>query len=197
MDNLKARIADDVFAGRIVEISDEDLSVLDKETARQIANDFGSRSLMRLPDKEARFFEWLREHDESVWNDLWGDSSQEHLYVVGLSFLPLLLDTVRGFPICDLLSNDNYYFTPVHILGGDAEHYISAVKERFLNKDRLTHAQLLALEISMAPIDIWRFGYHHGISPEAAKQAAATLVADGIIVHFRTAEQLANFVEFS
>ena len=194
-EELFARCAADVAAGRPLEFPPETLAALDRDSAAGLANALGGAALMRLPEKEIRFFEWLREHDESVWRDLWGDAPDAP-YVVGVSFLPLLLDPVRGFPICDLLDNDNYYFTPVHILGGDAEHYVAAVKERFLAKQRLTHAQLLALEISLAPIDVWRFGYHHGISPEAAKKAADTLAADSIIVHFRTAGELANFVEF-
>ncbi|GAB1431229.1 hypothetical protein MASR2M18_20640 [Ignavibacteria bacterium] len=195
LEKLLAKCTGNVAAGCILEFSAEDLALLDRETAHGFVAALGGSVLMRLPEKEIRFFEWLREHDEPIWQDLWGEAS-DALYVVGIALLPLLLDNVRGFPICDLLSNDNYYFTPIHILGGEAEYYLAAVKERFLAKEKLTPAQLLALEISMAPIDVWHFGYHHGISPESAKRAAEHLVGDGIIIHFRKAEELANFVEF-
>lgn len=195
LEDILAKCTATAKAGCIIEFSAEDLAALNRETAQHLVGALGSSALMRLPEKEIRFFEWLREHDEPVWRDLWGEAS-DALYVVGIAFLPLLLDNVRGFPICDLLSNDNYYFAPIHILGGEAEYYIAAVKERFLAKEKLTPAQLLALEISLAPIDVWHFGYHRGILPDAAKLAAEHLVADGILAHFRTAEELANFVEF-
>lgn len=195
LEELLAKCISNAEAGRIIEFSAEDLALIDRETAVNFVSALGGSAFMRLPEKEIRFFEWLREHDESVWRDLWGESPEEP-YVVGITFLPVLLEPVRGFPICDLLSNDNYYFTPIHILGGEAEHYVAAVKDRFLAKEKLTPAQLLALEISLAPIDVWRFGYQHGILPDAAKRAAENLVSDGIIVHFRKAEELANFIEF-
>ena len=71
---------------------------------------------------------------------------------------------------------------------------IDSVKERVLAKEPLTVAQLLALEISFGPIDIWRFAYHHQISLDSAKNAVKVLVDDGVLIHIKDAETLARFI---
>lgn len=195
-DSLLSWCADEVHGGRIIEFPREVFASLSPDVAKILAESLAGEALIRLPEKDVRFFEWLRAADEPVWQDLWGGDNPNEPYVVSMAFLPLLLDPVRGFPICDLLDNDNYYFAPIHILDGDAEQFLSAIKERFLAKQRLTPAQLLALEISLAPIDVWRFAYHHEIPLDTAKKSVENLVADGILVHFRTAAELANFIEF-
>jgi hypothetical protein len=169
---------------------------LNQEIAIQLIRTFGSSLLIKLPPKEIAFFEWLKAEHVDIWVDLWVDQDSEMKYIVSLSFLPLLLDPVRGFPICDLISNNNYYFTPAHLIGSDITFFVEAVKERFLQKESLTIAQLLALEISMAPIDIWRFSYHHGLDILAVKKAVEQLKEDEMLMHCMSHEELAEYVEF-
>lgn len=171
------------------------LSGMTTEQAQQVAERFGANILMQLPPAEIAFFEWLKLNDEKVWHDLWpGDEDEK--YLVGISFLPMFLETSRGFPICDLVDSDNYYFSSVHMPDSEAKMFIDAIKQRYLEGNALTVAQLLALEISIAPIDIWRFSYHHRIPLEKAKQAVAQLVEDGILIHLTQADQLVNFLDF-
>ncbi len=179
---------------RYIVFPEEVFSTIDVDTAKALVGSFAGNTLMKLPQREQVFFEWLRENDPRVWVDLW-DSSDEEPYVVSISFLPLLSDTSRGFPICDLMENDNYYFTDAHIADKEARVFLDSIRERFLDKQKLTVAQTLALEISLAPIDIWHFAYRFGLSVETAKKAVRELVDDNILIHLTNAEHLANFVE--
>jgi len=53
---------------------------------------------------------------------------------------------------------------------------------------------LLALEISVSPIDIWHFAYKHKVPLRDAKAAVAQLVDDHALVHITDAEHLARFI---
>lgn len=178
-----------------VTIPQEIFSALTPALARRIAHEHGSYGLIRLPDYELQFFEWLRSADPAVWEDLWGGTDQEP-YVVSLAFLEQLLDRRHGFPICDLVGVDNYYFFPAMLeWTQEARDYTAAVRERFAAGEELSTEQLLVLEISLGgATDIWHFAYHHHIPLEEAKRAVETLVADKVLVHLRNAEQLAPFL---
>lgn len=152
--------------------------------------------LIKLPKREIDFFDWLKSADSDVWEDLWGNDENE-LYTVSIAFLPLLLDAdYRGFPICDLENNDNYYFTAAHMVDEESKLMIESTKTMFLDKKQLTLPQLLALQISVSPIDIWHFAYKSKTTIESAKKAVEELVADGVLVHLRSAEHLSTFLEF-
>ncbi|MBM2814821.1 MAG: hypothetical protein HW421_1583 [Ignavibacteria bacterium] len=166
------------------------------EQAAILAEKYGHTKLLMLPAGEIHFFEWLLENDPVVWNDLWLGNEEEP-YLVGISFLPLLVvKDGRGFPICDLTTCDNNYFSVEHMVDAESKLLLESVKERFMNKDPLSVAQLLILEISMGPIDIWHFAYKHRIQLEEAKLAITQLVEDKAIVHLTNAEHLANFINF-
>lgn len=174
----------------------EILTGMTPEQAQMIVERFGTHTLMQLPEKEIAFFEWLKANDRKIWDDLWLEDDVNEPYLVAISFLPLFLDSSRGFPICDLLKNDNYFFSAAHMPDQEAGIFIEAVKERYIEGHALTVQQLLALEISIAPIDIWRFSYHHQIPLERAKQAVEQLVADEVLIHLKEADQLNTFLDF-
>ena len=155
----------------------------------------GSFIFLMLPYKEIIFFEWLKINDEVIWNDLW-KINQDEPYIVSISFLPQLLNKSRGFPICDLQLNDNYYFNSLHIINEESKAMLDAAKTRFTDNKLIDTAQLLAIEISMAPIDIWRFCFNHKIPIEDGKLAVASLVEDNILLHLKTAEEISEFIEF-
>jgi len=133
--------------------------------------------LFKLPSWEIKFFDWLKEEEPLVWNDLWTvDDADIEPYLVSLAFLPLILKKDgRGFPICDLTEVDNYYFLPFHIESEEGKILVESVKQLFVERRELTHAQLLALEISFGPIDIWHFAYKHKIQLNAAKEAVSSI----------------------
>lgn len=193
--SLKEQVANSDLRS-IISFDTEILSSLSKDDAKQIIAHIGSTQLMRLPEKEIAFFEWLKEYHPIVWNDLWGNDDDEYRYTVGLEFLPLMLDPVRGFPICDLLTHENYYFVADHLIGEEISFYLDAVKDRFVKQESVTVAQLFVLEISMAPIDVWRFSYHHRIELDRVMKAVNDLKEEGMLLHLHKAEDLADFVTF-
>lgn len=180
-------------------IPEELLEKLTEQHAIIIRDYLHSVQLIKLPQKEILFFEWLKEKDRQVWEDLWecddDPHSQEDKYLVSKSFLPhLLKKDGRGFPICDLVNVDNYYFTLHQLPDKESKIFIESAQERFMNKDSLTVAQLLALEISVGPIDIWHFAYKHKLDIHQAKQSVSDMVEDGILVHLTQSEHLIPFV---
>lgn len=173
---------------------EELFKAIPKEITEKVVNKYGSKSLMRLPEREIKFFNWLKKEDPDIWYDLWNEEEEEP-YLVGVSFLPIFSDITRGFPICDLEHSDNYYFALSHFVEKESTIFLDSVKKRFLDKKELSISQMLALEITIAPIDIWRFAYRHKYNLIEAKAAVEILVEDGILVHLTEAEHLANFVE--
>ncbi len=178
-----------------IEFSDDIFQALNKELAEALAKKFGASHLIKLPLREIKFFEWLQKNDIEVWNDLWGETDEDP-YIVGMSFLPILLDKMRGYPICDLMNNENYYFTASHIVDKESEMLLESAKTRFINNEELTTAQLLILQISVSPTDIWHFAYNFNIDLNEAKKAVDELVQDNALVHLKEAEHLAPFIDF-
>ncbi|MCX7880480.1 MAG: hypothetical protein N2517_07440 [Ignavibacteria bacterium] len=181
--------------GQPIRIPEEIYKNLTVETAYELVRLFGHNTLCYLPNSEVQFFEWLRVNDYSIWEDLWGGVDEDP-YVVSLAFIPLLFQKTRGFPICDLANNDNYYFTEDLIVKKSANLLLETLREKFLKKEPLTIAQILLLEISVAPLDIWHFAYHHRVSIQKAKEAVKELVDDNLIIHLKKAEEIAEYVKF-
>ena len=176
-----------------LELPEDIFNSLDDESAIYIAEYFNNKKLIKLPEREIKFFEWLRENDVKIWNDLWLDDNVEP-YIVSIAFLPFLIDRTIGFPICDLMENDNYFFTSEHIRDKEAEMFLDSIKERFRRKEQITLQQALLLRISMLPTDIWHFSYNFDIDLEAAKNAIHELVDDNMLIHLTKTEHLAAFV---
>jgi len=193
--SLKSQVSDSESRG-VITFDEEILSALTPDDAKLIISQIGSTHLLKLPQKEIAFFEWLKEIHPLVWKDLWGYDDDEYRYTVGLEFLPLMLDPVRGFPICDLLTHENYYFVADHLIGEEISFYLDAVKDRYVKQESVTVAQLFVLEISMAPIDVWRFSYHHRIELDRVMKAVNDLKEEGMLLHLQKAEDLADFVTF-
>ena len=185
-----------VITDHVIDIPDNMFALINEDQAKLILNFFTTNTLFKLPQSEINFFEWLRENEESVWDDLWKDEVNPP-YFVSLIFLPIIVKGgYRGFPICDLLNNENHYFVPAHLAERDSEIFLESSKTRFLNKETLTVPQLLTIEISMNPIDIWHFAYKHKIEIAEAKKAVASLANDELLVHLKEAEHIANFIDF-
>lgn len=185
---------DAVAHSTVIEFPEEVFSSLTSGIAVEIMQRHGAHALMMLPRSEQEFFSWLRVNDEKVWNDLWSDAG-DPAYVVSLAFLPAFLDPSRGFPICDLENEDNYFFLPRLLHGEHAHDFVEAVRERFLAKEKITVEQLLALECSMSPIDIWHFAWHHGIDLARAKEAVHHLKEEKILLHLTSSADLAEYIE--
>lgn len=181
----------------IIEFPDNFYKELDFEGSQIIKNYFPQNTFFKLPKHEIDFFEWLKINDKSIWDDLWSAEDIHKPYYVSLTFFPLLVKQgYRGFPICDLLSNDNYYFVPNHLASKEAEIFAESAKTIYMNKDEMTIPQLLAMEISLEPIDIWHFSYKHKISIDESKKAVSSLVDDELLIHLKSANHLIPFIDF-
>lgn len=181
-------------AGRPIEFTEEEFATMSEDDAAALIQRFGSTTLMLLPAHERQFHEWLRQADPAVWSDLWLDTP-ELQYGVSLAFLPEFRSTGTegSFPICDLQSVDNYFFTPEMLLERESTDFVEAVRTRFLSGGTMSPEQALTLEISTGPIDIWHFAYRRGVDLERAKKAVASLVDDRIVVHVPRADHLSTF----
>lgn len=180
----------------ILDIPEALYQVITKEQAASIQAYFGNNMLIKLPEKEVAFFEWLKKEDTKIWNDLWSEELNAP-YIVSISFLTLLVyKDYRGFPICDLENNENYYFTADHMVDKESQIWIETSKKLFLERKPLTVPQLLSLEISLEPTDIWHFTYKHKLNLEAAKKAVDVLVEDKALVHLKDSAHLAPFIDF-
>lgn len=181
---------------RLVAIPEEIFAEIDIKLANKIADKHKSKVLIKLPTYEIEFFEWLKESDNIIWLDLWENSKEEE-YFVGCSFLPVLIENEeRGFPICDLLNNDNYYFSMQHMVDEESKAMIESVTNRFRNGEKLTIEHLLVLEISLGPIDLWHFCYKYKQDIKRVKSAVENLVEDNVLVHLKKAEYLAPLIDF-
>lgn len=167
------------------------------QEASEIVSNLDPNALMLLPKKEIAFFEWLKVADFKVWQDLWDDDSMPE-YVVSISFLPLLVyqSNFNGFPICDLMYNDNYYFTIGMMDADHSQTVLEAAKARFEQNLRLDLHQILALEIAFNSIDIWHFANKYHVPLQDAKLALEILIQDKAIKHYKKAEEVAKFIQF-
>jgi hypothetical protein len=178
----------------VLYIPEEVFLKMEKEYGELLRKEFTFSRMIKLPQSEIDFFNWLKENDPAVWHDLWGEDDGS--YVISIEFLPRLLEKDgRGFPICDLQTVDNYYFIPQLLVERESDVMVEAAKVRFIEKRGLTPSQLLALEIHFGGIDVWHFAYKHKIDLNEAKAAVASLVEDQILVHLTDAEHLAPILE--
>lgn len=182
--------------GGVLQFPDEMLRALSAEQQQFLARECGADVMVQLPVSDLRFFEWLRREDPAVWEDLWHDDIQPRPYVVGMALLPQVLQSNRGFPICDLVHTPNFYFTHKHVRGEEAKPYLEVLRARLEKGESLDTAQLLLLEITQEPIDIWRFAYLYRVSLAEAKQAVLQLVGDDLLVYTPTREELSDYLVF-
>jgi hypothetical protein len=178
-----------------IRLSEQTLNALTAACVFALRDRYGSRVLMRLPDQEVAFFVWMRQEDPASWTDLWG--GEEEPYLVSLAHLEDLVgeSRTRGFMIRDLIGVDNFFFSPNLLIEKESDAFIGAVRERFSANQSLTPAQLLALEASLGPIDIWHFAYRHQIPLDTAKRAVAQLVDDRILLHVPRADHLVQYFD--
>lgn len=187
-------ISEQVDSKESLVIPEEIFDKLNTENAKFICNSFNNNRMLKLPKREIEFFEWLKINDPKVWEDIWYEVTEEP-YIVGIGLLPQLIDKLTGFPICELQFEDNYYFTAKHIVNKEAHLFVESIKTRFLDNQELTLQQLLLLQISSQPTDIWHFAYHFNQDLQKSKLAIKTLVQDKMLIHLTNAEHLTTFVE--
>jgi hypothetical protein len=170
----------------VIEIPDEIFWTITREQAKEIAEHFSGAVFVRLPASERKFFEWLRNEEESVWNDLWeSDFPDEHErtppYLVSIGILPEMVYEGRGFPICDLSTQPNYFFSYRNFHAEEIKPMIDAIVQRIENKVDVSPKEIFLMEMRRAPIDAWRFAYFYRMPVSDVKRIAAELIEDGVL----------------
>lgn len=165
------------------------------EQAEFIQRKFSNNTMFKLPQSEIQFFDWLKLNDMLVWQDLWNDELYDP-YVVSIGLLHRFAkDNYKGYPICELQSNDNYYFVAAHLVDKESRILVESAKSLYTNSQPMTIPQWLALTISVSDIDIWHFAYKNQLELNDCKEAVQVLVEDNILVHLKEAEHLSTFLE--
>ncbi len=175
-----------------IKFYDHELLHLRNDQVQHIVEYFRGYTMMRLPDSEIAFFEWLRQNDPAVWDDLW--SEEEDRYLVSVDFLYQFTGRSNGFPICDLIDEPNFWFSDRHIKPKGAEK-MEQVILKLQNQRPLDKDELFLYELTVAPIDIWHFCYRHNLAIDEMKEEIEAMVSKGWIVHLTDREDLARYVE--
>jgi hypothetical protein len=175
-----------------IEFSKKELSGIDQTGADQIKQYFRGYAMMMLPESELIFFEWLKKKDRAVWDDLWKD--EENAYNVSIDFLHHFLEDGNGFPICDLISVENYWFSAKHIKPKGMEQF-ETINEKINKNLHFTFEEALLFEIMQNSIDIWHFCYRYNMSISVAKQKILKMKKDDLLVHLPLREDLVKYLD--
>ncbi len=163
------------------EIPQEDLAAMSGEQADELVALFGSTTLIRLPEREREFFDWLRAEDPAVWEDLWGDTPPDELYYVSIAHLTSFLPGTRGFPVCDLVNNDNYWFTENDLTPEEGKIFVEHALDVVAEQGDLSMDQAFAIEVWRGPIDQWRFAWMYNIPLAEVRKMVHWLITEGVL----------------
>lgn len=176
---------------RILELSDEEVDSLTESEMASLQEAYGHSTFMTLPPREQRFMEWLKENDSAVWEDLWeGDDEQ----LVSLAFLPMFRKGGSGFLICELAEQDNFFFTSRHVRPEGLSAMKSIIRKAEQGKE-LSVGEVLMIDILASPMDIWHFCFKYGIPLSRGKNEVDLLESHQWLVHLRTSEELAPYLD--
>jgi hypothetical protein len=167
--------------------SGNELAEMEPENVSAIESHFGGHALMKLPQEEIDFFEWVKKVDFTVWQDLW--DGEEEPYLVSISFLHHFLQEQNGFPICDLIEEDNYWFCKRHLKPKGLEIIANT------NQPSISFEELLIGEIIQQSIDIWHFCYRNNISLKFAKAKVQDMHHKDLLVHLENREDLVKYLD--
>jgi len=170
----------------------EELASLSTKEVNHITEFFHGYTLMQLPQSEISFFEWLKDSDKDVWDDLWGDHVDT--YLVSIDFLQTLTGDNPRFQICDLVETDNYWFSPRHIKPKGMEE-LEDVVSKIEDGEKLNASDVFLFELSQNSIDLWHFCYKHEIDMAKMKSLISDMVYNGFLVHLTSRDDLVKYID--
>lgn len=173
--------------------TEEEMTEFTPEDGEDVIKYFRGQAMMYLPQSEIDFFEWVKENDPQVWLEMWG--GEDNSYTVSLASLRAFLGESRGFLICDLDGDGNYFFHKDFIIDVEKERLLSELLAKVREKSELTISDVFILEIWIRPTDIWHFAYKYSYSLADAKEMIGRLVEQGILRHPTKRDEIAAFVE--
>jgi len=175
-----------------IEFSSDEYAGLSTGDIDKIIFAFRGFGLMKIPASEIEFFEWLKQNDHLVWEDLWAGSDEP--YIISVDFMHHFTKDANGFPICDLEKIENYWFSEQHLKPKSTEIF-DVIDQKLKNQGKLTIEELLLVEISRYPIDIWHFCYKYKIPLNIARQKIEVLKTQDYLVHLTNREDLVKYIE--
>ena len=170
----------------------KELDELNEDQVQVIEKHFRGRTIMMLPESEIEFFEWLKEMDHAVWNDLWQNTHDS--YRVSIDFLHHFLQNKNGFPICDLMNQENFWFSEKHLKSKSKEVF-KRIEEKTRTNTKFTFEEALLYEIAQGSIDIWHFCYRYKYPLHIAKQKVLYMHRDDLLVHLGKREDLVGYLD--
>ena len=196
IDSLIKKKEEQKKENKYIQFSEGELEKIRPDEAEFIINHFKGNTLIRLPESEIAFFEWLKKMDRAVWDDLWEEDQEDESYLVSVDFLREFIRETPSFPICDLVDQPNYWFTFRHIKPEGLEYLQKDIRMKVeLDKD-LTLEELFLLEISVASTDIWHFCHLHQVNISRMKQVIDDMESKGWIVHLSDRDDLVKYIDF-
>jgi hypothetical protein len=175
-----------------IQFSQTDLRAMTEKDAQKIEHHFHGRAMMALPIAEIKFIKWLQENDPVVWDDLWKDV--EEPYRVSLDFLHHFIQNGNGFPICDLIDVDNYWFHSKHIKPKALEK-MEEIQQKLEGKHSLSFEEGILIEISRGSIDLWHFCYRYKLPISVAKKKIEVMHREDLLVHLKNREDLVKYLD--
>ena len=175
-----------------IKFTQGELKNLKNKDAEALEKHFHGRAMMELPDEEIDFFIWLREHDPPVWDDLWKNAKES--YCVSLDFLHHFISEGNGFPICDLVNVDNYWFHSKHIKP-KAKEKMDEIRQKLEKKGSLSFEEGLLVEIARGSIDLWHFCYRYKLPILVAKNKIEAMHREDLLVHLKDREDLVKYLD--
>jgi hypothetical protein len=190
--NLIAAKEKQLDAKGYIQFSQTELQTMTKKDTEEIEENFHGRAMMALPKEEIDFFKWLQENDPAVWDDLWNDV--EEPYRISLDFLHHFILNGNGFPICDLINVDNYWFHSRHIKPKAVEK-MDEIQQKLEGKGSLSFEEGLLVEIARGSIDLWHFCYRYKLPLIVAKKKIEIMHRDDLLVHLKDREDLVKYLD--
>jgi len=175
-----------------IKFDQSELKKLTKKDAQELEKHFHGRAMMELPAEEIEFFKWLKENDPPVWDDLWKDEDEP--YRVSLAFLHHFIQHGNGFPICDLIKADNFWFHGRHIKPKALEK-MNEIQQKLDEKRSLSFEEGILIEITRGSIDLWHFCYRHKLPISVAKKKIEIMHRDDLLVHLKDREDLVKYLD--
>ncbi len=192
LDDLITEKYEQLNSQSFIEFKENELDGFRVDQIEHIVNIFHGQALMKLPETEIRFFEWLKTADRPTWDDLWGD--EEDMYLVSIDLLPQFIDGKNGFPICDLIDEPNFWFAERHIKPAGRKA-LEKILAKLNDNKKLNAEELFLFEMTIAPIDIWHFCYRYKIHLKMVKDAIEEMVYKGWLVHLTDREDLVKYLD--
>jgi hypothetical protein len=175
-----------------IQFSSKDLLNMSVKEAQVLEAHFHGRAMMALPSEEIEFFKWLHENDPAVWDDLW--KNEEEPYRVSVDFLHHFIQNGNGFPICDLINVDNYWFHSRH-LKPKALEKMDEIQQKLNSKKSLSFEEGILVEIARGSLDLWHFCYRYNLPVYVAKRKIEEMHKEDLLVHLKDREDLVKYLD--